>query len=390
MMFLALLLIALVVQLPGKSELAIALDEQLRFDTFIAEYFAYFDRDGDGSWSAAEAGKAFVLPGVKTMPDGKMADLKSFVKRNGFEPLIVRVVPPSPEKLRASATIVHFLEQNADASRLLRRFDENEDEYLTPLELVDDSKPLPHEPITITNAEPKGPTLTLRQKWTLTNATEVMKVEAKNDTLHIQHPKWSIVANSAQSKLADRTGFALAQFRSALGDQPSLERKSIEGDPTFDSLDRWFAFADRDEDGKLTPTEAEKYLRLIEQGIRCQTVVIVADHGVNAFDRLDTNGDDRLHCSELLNATAKDIPHQISIGVQAGNDFRTFGMVPITARPKAVIIASKSKVEGPKWFQAMDRNGDGLVSTQEYVGSVESFRKHDRNRDGVISPDETE
>lgn len=39
-------------------------------------------------------------------------------------------------------------------------------------------------------------------------------------------------------------------------------------------------------------------------------------------------------------------------------------------------------------FRAMDRNGDGRISRQEWRGSTQSFRVHDWNDDGVLSGDE--
>jgi Ca2+-binding EF-hand superfamily protein len=39
-------------------------------------------------------------------------------------------------------------------------------------------------------------------------------------------------------------------------------------------------------------------------------------------------------------------------------------------------------------FQAMDDNGDGVISKAEWRGSAESFRRHDWNGDGVLSNDE--
>ena len=39
-------------------------------------------------------------------------------------------------------------------------------------------------------------------------------------------------------------------------------------------------------------------------------------------------------------------------------------------------------------FQAMDANGDGVITRQEWRGNDRSFRNHDRNRDGVISGSE--
>lgn len=38
-----------------------------------------------------------------------------------------------------------------------------------------------------------------------------------------------------------------------------------------------------------------------------------------------------------------------------------------------------------KKFRGMDRNGDGVITRDEWRGNDKSFRKHDRNGDGVIS-----
>jgi hypothetical protein len=39
-------------------------------------------------------------------------------------------------------------------------------------------------------------------------------------------------------------------------------------------------------------------------------------------------------------------------------------------------------------FRAMDRNGDGVISLNEWRGNDESFRRHDRNGDGVLTEEE--
>ena len=36
-------------------------------------------------------------------------------------------------------------------------------------------------------------------------------------------------------------------------------------------------------------------------------------------------------------------------------------------------------------FKGMDRNGDGVITRDEWRGNDKSFDKHDRDRDGVIS-----
>ncbi|HKR66393.1 MAG TPA: hypothetical protein VJZ00_21880 [Thermoanaerobaculia bacterium] len=39
-------------------------------------------------------------------------------------------------------------------------------------------------------------------------------------------------------------------------------------------------------------------------------------------------------------------------------------------------------------FRGMDANGDGVISRSEWRGNDQSFRNHDRNGDGVISSNE--
>ena len=39
-------------------------------------------------------------------------------------------------------------------------------------------------------------------------------------------------------------------------------------------------------------------------------------------------------------------------------------------------------------FQAMDRDGDGVITRSEWRGNLQSFRQHDRNNDGVLSGEE--
>jgi hypothetical protein len=60
-----------------------------------------------------------------------------------------------------------------------------------------------------------------------------------------------------------------------------------------------------------------------------------------------------------------------------------FGAVA-QAKPQAV------PARGPAWFRALDKNGDGFVSPQEFIGPPELFAKLDLNGDGRISVEEAE
>ena len=45
---------------------------------------------------------------------------------------------------------------------------------------------------------------------------------------------------------------------------------------------------------------------------------------------------------------------------------------------------------GPIWFQRMDRNNDGDLTWQEFLGHREDFYALDADRDGLIDPEEAE
>jgi Ca2+-binding EF-hand superfamily protein len=53
-----------------------------------------------------------------------------------------------------------------------------------------------------------------------------------------------------------------------------------------------------------------------------------------------------------------------------------------------VNVLGSANRDGPAWFRAMDRNGDGYVSRREFTGTAEVFDRLDRDKDGLLSPAE--
>ena len=197
-------------------------------------------------------------------------------------------------------------------------------------------------------------------------------------------------------------GFYLAQFNAAVGNKPAMRKAELEADPSLQALAAMFDAADRDGDGKLTPAELRAFLDLVELGVGCQVVIAIEDRGRNLFDLLDTNQDGVLDLAELNRAvsvceeaallplTQATIPRQFQFSALRGPVGSNFGPVPLPTptKSKAPLIAGPAR--GPKWFQAMDRNGDGFVSPMEFIGPPELFRKLDTNGDGRISVEEAE
>jgi Ca2+-binding EF-hand superfamily protein len=176
----------------------------------------------------------------------------------------------------------------------------------------------------------------------------------------------------------DRTGF--------------VTRKQVE-DPQFALLRSIFAFADRNEDGKLSEQELRDYLDLQSKAANAFIRVSIADNGSGLFGLLDANHDGQLGIRELRTAyerlkkydenfdkciSRKELPHQFRVLVSRGE--------PVVNGP--LLGAFSPTAVGPLWFRLMDRNGDGDVSPREFLGTAEDFKRLDLDGDGLISLEE--
>ncbi len=195
-------------------------------------------------------------------------------------------------------------------------------------------------------------------------------------------------------------GFYVQQFNMALKDKKDYLTKAEAQNTDF--LAGLFAFADRDNDGKLTLKELNAFFEAIGGGAIAFATLTVADHGAGLFELLDANHDNRLSIRELRTGweriapwdktksgmiSREQIPRQYQLTVRQGPDDirgrRVVARMGNQPRPAAV-------ARGPVWFRKMDRNGDGDVSRREWLGSMEDFKKIDTDGDGLISLEEAE
>lgn len=155
-----------------------------------------------------------------------------------------------------------------------------------------------------------------------------------------------------------------------------------------------FAAVDADENGKVYPDEIAQFLKQQQAGLRAQIHLLAADNDDALFAALDGDHDQRLDAREMeaidqrllaLDAngdgeiTANEVPVSLIVGLARGNLQNLDGLFqppPTIARPPA---------EGtPRWFTAMDGNGDGAISRREFLGPAEKFAAIDTNGDSLI------
>lgn len=406
---------------------------EVAWAAFLDKLFAHFDRDGDGFLSEAEAKRVFPLPlpeGREVAPDfaaldadraGKVtpAQFRAFYRARGFTPLTVIARSAPADALALGDALFRHLDRDGDgqlsadelrrAPALLKKLDEDEDEVLTAAELLGANPAAPAAKPVGLKAAPPGkytPDAILRLepggKPALHDAGAAFGLRGLRLTVPGGVCALDTAADDPATGFRAAAGFYRAQFKAAVGDKPAA-KSVFADDPTAQVLTGLFDAADRDGDGKLTRAELEAFFDLIERGVGCRVVVTATDRGRNLFDLVDANGDGKLDLAELTRA-GRELPAELArekplaraavpasyrLAVSRGPVGESFGPVPFggAAKPKP---PAKAAARGPKWFRAMDANGDGFLSAHEFVGPPELFAKLDADGDGRISAAEAE
>lgn len=168
-----------------------------------------------------------------------------------------------------------------------------------------------------------------------------------------------------------------------------LELKELESQM---GLGAQFEIWDANSDGKVF---AEELQYSFDQQMAPQLTLISvmgANDGNALFATLDGNGDGRLGLREVRQARAGiqsldinqdgqvdavEVPDMIGITISRGAAYGGYPGMNVNA-------ASLLDADTPDWFVRMDRNGDGDLSPQEFLGTPEQFSTLDANADGLV------
>ena len=176
-----------------------------------------------------------------------------------------------------------------------------------------------------------------------------------------------------------------------------LDREEITDHQRFERY--LFDAMDRDDDDRVFAEEMLAYVKAYTEPASTSCQVTLLDTGNGFFQILDQNADGRIsirelrECEESLLTVAADEPEinpskltkSFRIEIQRGG-VGLFGRVdrPSTETPAALI----KPPSGPIWFQRMDRNGDGDLTWDEFLGPRDVFHQLDADQDNLIDESE--
>jgi Ca2+-binding EF-hand superfamily protein len=445
------------------------------WNRYLDRLFADLDRDGDGFLSKPEAARApapdflhAFLHGALNLEaateavpfdrldadgDGRVSrrEFAAYYRRLPFDRLRVVVVPDRGKQAALTDALFRLLDRDGDgklskeelraAAASLRKVDLNEDEWITPEELLlhqptgagaqkdraapeataflplDAGGPSEEQVRAVLRrykdkidakrlkalvAGPPGLELTVRLG---SAGKDEPRVEAREPAHQARRTDGGLLvearglaldvgAGPADASLRGMVAFYRQQFEAADADgKGTLERRQVADVPALAAL---FSLADRDGDGKLTDKELDAYLDLHALGAVGFATLAVTDQSLGLFDLLDEDGDGRLSLRELHTAWDRlrsldrdgdgklgrdEFPHRLRVRLTPGK-----AATPVAAKEKPAPKAAPTR--GPAWFRKMDRNGDGFVSRREWLGPDDLFNKLDTDGDGLLSPEE--
>lgn len=435
----------------GATEIVIRIDvrqddkpAEAVWDQYLTRWFEIFDEDRNGKLDQSECEQ---VPGLFNVTGQQVritkaadGDHSGFVDRQEFVKYYVShnvtafqvAVPVRDEMaIRSSEDLWLLLDLDRDdslsqsellaATKLLNRCDLNEDECLTPGELFSQqpSEQLPDIPLRWSDDSDNSAS-PIRLSFNLVSRKEeppkAIVMDGFSEIHQLDGHRFRLpfpsgvsifdCRDSSSERIVAAKKYLQAELRSAFGNHSALSLEEIRSNPNLEWLKPFFSNADKNQDQSLDESEIEMVVDALAEGAAAQICLSVSFRGRNIFDLIDKNTDGRLDWRELSCAqesvknrfqdsptknaqfvSRADIPLSLTVSLSRGPVAGKFGRLRI-ARRKLDTDRQRHSLSAPRWFNAMDRNGDQALSHLEFLGTKEQFERLDQNQDSLICLDE--
>jgi Ca2+-binding EF-hand superfamily protein len=402
----------------------VAYRQDLSSAQYDLEIFKLLDRDASGVLEPAE------LQGAPDLIMSKDSDGDDCVSFQEFfppppapDPLAVAVAPapaPAPTPMPTAADLIRDVGEPLIARRLLKKYDRNRDLRLTATELgwpparvreldTDESGQLDAGELAILGQSTPDIELEVDLRAKDSGGGLIRVVNARTKPVQdAARPDFAKVAfEGAVLTFSHRNldpivaalDTAMRQFNQLdadgngyLGRDETMERTRFERG-LFDLLDA-------DGDDKIFVDEMKQYVRARAETAGATCRVNVYDTGNGFFMALDANADGRISVRERRKAAAglAQLERDGKAGIAEREPTRHFHIEFVRGSyqlfgPSEELLAQTPAFQqrtptGPIWFQRMDRNNDGDLTWNEFLGPREVFHKLDANGDDLIDPQE--
>jgi Ca2+-binding EF-hand superfamily protein len=162
-----------------------------------------------------------------------------------------------------------------------------------------------------------------------------------------------------------------------------------------------FDAIDRDGDEKVFGDEMRDYVATRAEPAASCCQVNVYDTGQGFFQMLDASGDGRVSIRELRTVNqmlARAVPEGRPLTPRdRGRHYHiefVRGSYQLFGRSERMLFQGPTFIQrppvGPIWFQRMDRNSDGDLTWDEFLGPREVFHALDADQDGLVDHKEAE
>ena len=360
------------------------------------------------------------------------SDYDNCVSFEEFQPTVVNqqlIVASLPEEEQAKSVLSEMMIQS-QASRqlrpaLLKKYDVNKDKALSagelhwPVELYDRmdanrdgdlnayemqaAVEVPFDIQLTVELNPKDdtvPALTI-----LKTAMDATVESNRNDTVTLKNSSFTLMLVSRKTDPIEAGVTNAMQGFNELDTDGNGYIDTTEAMQKIRMQRGLFDMIDTDRDGKVFGPEMEQFVGVAGIPVASTCRLSVYDTGFGFFQILDTNHDGRISAREMrdvgksLSTMDRDGTPGLSPTEPTRNyriEFTRGSFVLFGRIEPRTMVASQAPVyvsrvsQGPIWYQRMDRNNDGDLTWEEFLGSRRDFDRLDGDKDGMIDLKEAE